>query len=101
MFQIVREFIAKYISENERIITLDNFKIYNESKLEIVLSTEEHMASVSLLSNFTYDFWAVEFESERVVINRTLEMGSIEEVIKEINIDLECFSNLKINNDEI
>jgi hypothetical protein len=51
------------------------------------------MASVSILSDYTYDFYAVEIESERTFMVKTKQFVSFDELITELKKDISGFSD--------
>lgn len=94
MFSKIKEFLANYLSNFGSIITMDDFTTYGDKKVEIVLSTAEHMASISILTDFTYDFLAVTIEDEHLAINKTINCKDIDDLYNELKSDITCFANL-------
>ncbi len=78
MITRVREFVIDNVKKFKNKISIDDIKEYNNNKLELVLSTDKYMASLSILSDYTYDFLAVEIVSENIVMNNTETCISIE-----------------------
>lgn len=95
MFQQIREFINDYISSSNNNITVDSDIIYNDKKLEYALSISSYMASLSVLTDLTYDFFVGEVESEKIKSSKTLYFNNIEDLLKQIKADLDDFSELK------
>lgn len=92
----MKEIISR-IDENMRnlhgnIQVLD-MKVYGESKVEFVLILNKHMASLSILSDYTYDFMIIEMSSEEVKHSVTKSNESIELLISSINSEMEVFEN--------
>lgn len=95
MFQQIREFINDYVSSSNNNITVDSDIIYNDKKLEYALSISSYMASLSVLTDLTYDFFVGEVESEKIKSSKTLYFNNIEDLLKQIKADLDDFSELK------
>lgn len=52
------------------------------------------MASLSIITDYTYDFLAVEIETENIVINSTVTCNSFEELCTQLNENIFKFSRL-------
>ncbi|MMZ70348.1 hypothetical protein D1872_333660 [compost metagenome] len=52
------------------------------------------MASISVLSDYTYDFFAVEIESENTLIVKTKKFTNLDDLLAEIKKDISDFSEL-------
>jgi hypothetical protein len=94
MLNVVKEFIEELVDEIDKTIIIDSEVIYGNKKLEYALSTESHMASISVLSDLTYDFFVVKIESEDTLLINTKKSLSIKELFAEITIDITSFSKL-------
>lgn len=53
------------------------------------------MASISILSDHTYDFFAVEIESENTLSVKTKKFTSLDDLIAELKEDLSDFTSLE------
>jgi hypothetical protein len=95
MFQQIREFINDYVSSSNNKITVDSDVIHNGKKLEYALSINSYMASLSVLTDLTYDFFVGEVESEKIKSSKTLYFDNIEDLLKQIKADLDDFSEPK------
>jgi hypothetical protein len=69
--------------------------MYGNNKLEYALSTKDYMASISVLPDFTYDFFAVEIEREDTIMVKTRQYDNIEGLFRELKEDISSFANLK------
>lgn len=78
MITRIKELVIDNVKKFNNKISIDDIKEYNNNKLELVLSTDEYMASLSIFSDYTYDFLAVEIVSENIVMNDTETCNSIE-----------------------
>ena len=95
MLDIINKFVSRCINNLEGEITIESVVIYEESKLEYALSIENWMASITILSDFTYDFFIIEIKSEEIKANKTKNFKNIDMLFNEIEDDLRCFTNLK------
>jgi len=95
MLNEVEQFIRNYIVNKE--ITLDDIAIYGDKKIEVVLSKENYMASISITPNFEYDFLAVTIEDESIVINITEQLSNLQYLLERVSQDLQHFNNLSTN----
>ncbi|TNJ63598.1 hypothetical protein FE784_24375 [Paenibacillus hemerocallicola] len=93
MLESIKKIINDYILELDKGIVIESEVMYGENKLEYALSTDEYMASVSILSDYTYDFYAVEIESERTFMVKTKQFVSFDELITELKKDISGFSD--------
>lgn len=75
--------------------TIESEVIYGGNKLEYALSIEDYIASMSILSDLTYDFFATEIESENMLLVKTMNFNDIDSLFKQMKEDLGRFSNLK------
>lgn len=91
---VFEEYLHKIIDEFEDRITLDDIAIYENKKLEAVLSLQKHMASVGILPDLTYDFLAVESDSENIVLNRTENYTCVEDLCIALKKDIVTFIEL-------
>lgn len=94
MFQQIRKFINDYISGSNNKITVDSDVIHNDKKIEYALSIKGYMASLSVLTDLTYDFFVGEVDSEEIKSSRTLYFDNIEDLLNQIKVDLADFSQL-------
>lgn len=95
MFQQIREFINNYISSSKNEIIVNSDLIHNDKKLELSLSYSGcYMASLSVLTDLTYDFFVIEVESEKIMSNKTLYFENVDDLLKQIKLDLDVFSFL-------
>lgn len=95
MNEEIKKFIENYRVESPHEFSIDSYENYSDKKIEIVLSTNSHMASISILSDFTYDFLALEIDTENVVQIETKYFRSSSEIINKLNADLEVYLQLK------
>jgi hypothetical protein len=95
MFEMIKDLISKYVKEKENVIVVESETTYGCNKLEYTLSIEDYMASISILSNFTYDFFVIEIESENMLLIKTMYFNNIEALFIQLREDLEEFYNLK------
>lgn len=98
MSEILKEieiFIKKYIGNLENRISLDSITNYDDKKIEMVLSMDNHMISISILLNLTYDLMIVEFESENLIMSKTKMCDNIDDLLQEIREDfkkiIDCY----------
>lgn len=75
-------------------VKIESFISYGNKKVEYSLSFKEFMASVSILSDFTYDFFAIEIETERAFMFNTKQFKRLEDVVSELKTDLISLSSL-------
>ncbi|MBW7453042.1 hypothetical protein ACFOLF_21270 [Paenibacillus sepulcri] len=95
MLDLVKQFIEKLIAGFDKTITIESEVMYGNSKLEYALSTEHYMASISVLSDFTYDFFAMEIISgEDPLLLNMKQFDSIENLFTELTKDIISFSDL-------
>ncbi|ASA23034.1 hypothetical protein [Paenibacillus donghaensis] len=94
MFDLIKHFIENLIIDMKNKIIVESEVIYGYSKLEYALSHEDYMASVSILSDFTYDFFIVDIESENTLLVKTKQFKNIDDLLKELEHDLSKFSTL-------
>lgn len=94
MLKKIKDLVVDNVKKDNNKVTIDDVKEYGNKKLELVLSTEEHMASISILSDFTYDFFAVEIVSEDIVMNSTETCDSIKDLLTRIEEHIFKFSSL-------
>lgn len=92
---MIKDLISKYVKEKENVIVVESETTYGCNKLEYTLSIEDYMASISILSNFTYDFFVIEIESENMLLIKTMYFNNIEALFIQLREDLEEFYNLK------
>jgi len=94
LFNDIVQYIKNHIKESNKDIKLIDVTDYNGKKLEVVVSTDIHMASISVLPDYTYDFLAVEIENENIKLNVTKNCENLEKLKKEIEYDIIQFSKL-------
>ncbi|MNN40567.1 hypothetical protein D3C81_1546460 [compost metagenome] len=63
--------------------------------MEYALSKDNYMASISVLSDYTYDFFAVEIESENTLSVKTKKFTNLDDLIAELKGDVSDFSSLE------
>lgn len=95
MFQEIRKFVSDWIGSLNNKITVDSDVIHNDNKLEYAFSLKDYMASLSILSDFTYDFFVSEVDSEEIKSSKTLHFDNIEDLLKQIKADLDFFSAMR------
>lgn len=95
MFNKIKEFINSYVKDSKRNITIESEVVYGDNKLEYALSTDDYMASITILSNLTYDFFSAEIESEKMIMVKTKHFKNVENLFEQIKEDLESFTSLK------
>lgn len=94
MLEKIKDFVIANIKQYNNKIIIDDVKEYGSKKLELVLTTKKYMASISILSDFTFDFLAVEIISEEIVINSTESCNSIKDLYTRIDKHISRFSSL-------
>lgn len=94
MLDKIKDIVDEIIYNSKINITVESVVMYGENKLEYALSIEDCMASISILSDFTYDFFALEIESEDVKISKTMNFNNINDLFKTIDEDLRSFIEL-------
>lgn len=87
MLDVIRKKADECINEIDG-ISIDSFISYGNKKVDYSLSFKEFMASVSIISDFTYDFFAVEIETERAFVFNTKQFQRLEDVVTELKKDL-------------
>jgi hypothetical protein len=92
MFEEIKKIIEKCRVESDYSFSIDSFTNHNDKKVEIVLSTKDYMASISILPDFTYDLIAIEISSEIIVLSETKYHDNIEGLIIKLKTDLMLFS---------
>lgn len=95
MLDKIKDFINNYINNSEIKIIVESVVKYGENKLEYALSIEDYMASISILPDYTYDFFVLEIDSEEMILNKTKYFSIIDDLFKEIEGDLGNFVKLK------
>ncbi|MGO4549444.1 hypothetical protein AB4Z29_32270 [Paenibacillus sp. 2TAB23] len=93
MFESIKTIVNNYIAELDKGIVIESVNIYGNKKLEYALSTDEFMASICIVTEYTYDFFAVEIESERTFMIKTREFDNFDELITEMKKDIASFSD--------
>lgn len=94
MLKKVKDFVIDNFKKIDNKITIDDIKEYSNKKLELVLSSNEYMASISIISDFTYDFLTIEIVSENIIINSTEICGGINDLLTRIEEHILQFSKL-------
>lgn len=94
MLNEVKSYVNSFIDGTKNEITIESENIYGDSKLEYTLSIESQMASLSILADFTYDFFVTDIESENIIMSKTLSFDTIKDLLKQVKEDLEMFSAL-------
>lgn len=87
MLDVIRKKADECINKIDG-ISIEGFISYGDKKVEYALSFKEFMASVSIVSDFTYDFFAIEIETERSFMFNTKQFQKLEDVITELRKDL-------------
>lgn len=95
-FNKIEDFVKKCINNLGNSIELDDITSYGDKKLEMVLTVDERMISISILLDNTYDLMVVEIESEAVIMSKTKNCDSIDELFQELKDDFEKIVNLTI-----
>jgi hypothetical protein len=95
MFDKVKIFVNDYVSGAGIGMTIESEVMHGSNKLEYALSIEDYMASISVLSDYTYDFFASEIESESMFMIKTMYFNSIGDLLKQMKEDLDRFIKLK------
>lgn len=95
MFDSIKDFINKYVTTKDTEIIIESEIIHGKNKLEYALCKGDFMASMSILSDFTYDFFATEIENEKMIMAKTMYLKDIDELFKQIEEDMNDFSDLK------
>lgn len=93
MLDVIRKKADESINKMDG-ISIESFISYGDKKIEYALSFKEFMVSVSILSDFTYDFFAIEIETERAFMFNTKQFQKFEDVITELKEDLFSLSSL-------
>lgn len=63
-------------------------------KVEIVISSNNFMGSISIYSNNVYDFLAIEMDSEKIMLNSNNTCKDVEELKCKVKYELYKFSKL-------
>jgi hypothetical protein len=98
MLILIKNYINNFIAELDNKIVIEDIKIYGENKLEYVLLTNEYMASISVLSDLTYDFFVIEIESGNSFMFKTIEFTTKGDLFQQLKDDINTFSNLRKEN---
>ncbi|MDQ0876125.1 hypothetical protein QFZ77_004784 [Paenibacillus sp. V4I3] len=93
MLDVIRETVDECILKIDGVV-IDSFVKYGDKKIEYALSFKEFMASVSILPVFTYDFYAIEIDSERTFMFNTKQFQNHDDVVSELKKDLLALSSL-------
>ncbi|RAV09892.1 hypothetical protein [Paenibacillus contaminans] len=96
MLDVIRETVDECNNKIDGVF-IDGFVKYGDKKIEYALLIKGYMASISVLSDFTYDFFAIEIDTERTFMFHTNQFQSLDNVISEIKKDLLALSNLGKN----
>lgn len=94
MLSSIQQFINKLIAELDRDVVIENVIFYDKAKLEYTLSTGSHMASISILPDLTYDFFALEIAREEIYLMKTKYFSNTEEIFAQLTKDILSFSEL-------
>lgn len=94
MFDLLKQYITKLIDSSDNGIVIENEVLYGNAKLEYALCKDNYMASISVLSDYTYDFFTVEIESEDTLIVKTKRFTNLDDLLAEIKKDISHFSVL-------
>lgn len=95
VLELVKEFVNSYVLELDKEVIIESEVMYGNNKLEYALSTKEYMASISVLPDLTYDFFALEIESEEALMVKTKQFKNINELFGDLKEDISSFANLK------
>ncbi|MFF2482311.1 hypothetical protein [Paenibacillus sp. NPDC058071] len=95
MLDLIKTLINDYISELNKGIAIESEVIYGENKIEYALSNDDYMASISVLSDYTYDFFVVEIMSDRTFMIKTKQFDNLDALITEIKSSILSFSEIK------
>ncbi|MCG7409110.1 hypothetical protein MH117_16960 [Paenibacillus sp. ACRRX] len=95
MFDSLKQYITKFIDSLDKGIVIESEVLYGDAKLEYALSKENFMASISVLSDYTYDFFTVEIESENTLSVKTEKFTNLDDLLAELKADLLEFSSLE------
>jgi len=95
VLELVKEFVNSYLIELDKQVVVESEVMYGNNKLEYALSIKEYMASISVLPDLTYDFFAVEIESEETLMVKTKKFKTIDELFSDLKEDISSFANLK------
>lgn len=95
MFQEIKLFVIDYLKGLDVSVIIESEVVYGTNKLEYALSIEDYMASISILSDCTYDFFATEIESENMLMVKTMNFKSTEDILNQLKEDLDGFTKLK------
>jgi hypothetical protein len=94
MFESVKQYVANLIDSLNNGIEIESEVVYGNAKLEYVLCLESYMASISVLSDYTYDYFTVEIESENTLMVKTKKFNNLDDLLTELNKDISDFSAL-------
>ncbi|MGO4501190.1 hypothetical protein AB4114_35730, partial [Paenibacillus sp. 2RAB27] len=83
--------------EIDKGIIVESEVIYGNAKLEYALSIKNYMASISVLADYTYDFFISEIARENTFLIKTKQFENLNDLLDEIKEDLFNFSNLDEN----
>ncbi|WP_160675080.1 hypothetical protein [Clostridium sp. C8-1-8] len=92
IFTKIREFIDKSIDGTE--VCMEDFIVYGDKKVDIVLTKEFYAISISILSSYTYDCFILEIISDKWIKNHTKYYSNIESIFSTLKEDVNEFINL-------
>lgn len=95
MFDKIIYFVNSYINESTVNIVIETTVTHGNRKIEYVLSIDDYMASISILDDFTYDFFVGEIESENIFMIKTLYFDNSDNLCEQMKTDLDEFTKLK------
>lgn len=95
MFDLLKQYISKLIDSLDKGIVIESEVLYGDAKLEYALSKDNYMASISVLSDYTYDFFTVEIESENTLLVKAEKFTNFNDLLAELKEDLSEFSSLE------
>lgn len=93
MLDDVKQFLEKLVAEYPTITIEGEIMIVNK-RLEYTLSTVTHMASISVLPDLSYDFFAIDILSEETFLMNLKKFNNIEELFIVLTNDITSFMKL-------
>ncbi|GGD79008.1 hypothetical protein [Paenibacillus nasutitermitis] len=95
IFEIIKDVVNSYLLELDQVVVIESEVIYGNNKIEYALSSDEYMASISILQNLTYDFFVLDIESETAIVSKTEQFKEIDELFCDLKVDIASFANFK------
>jgi len=95
VLELIKDFVNNFLLELDQDVVIEDEEIYGNNKLEYGFSTNEYMASISILPDLTYDFFVLDTESDEMFMIKTKQFKDIDELFCDLKVDIASFANLK------